>query len=217
MPMNGVLGMMEVLERQGLIAARRPLVATMRDSAQALLRIIDDLLDFSKIEAGRLELETTAFSLASLIEGAADTLRPQVVAKGLTLDTEMEPGSDDALLGDPTRVRQNPVQSAKQRGQVHRNGRNSGVHRDQPARWRRNAVTIVVADTDIGLDDEQQACLFQPFTLADGSTTRRALALVLERDKPAREWHRGQTPLESRKTFDEVISNETALRHSGEA
>ena len=58
-PMNGVLGMMEVLDRQGLDPAQRRTVATMRDSAQALLRIIDDVLDFSKIEAGRLELEAT--------------------------------------------------------------------------------------------------------------------------------------------------------------
>ena len=58
-PMNGVLGMIEVLERQGLDAAQQRTVATMRDSAQALLRIIDDVLDFSKIEAGRLELEET--------------------------------------------------------------------------------------------------------------------------------------------------------------
>ncbi len=63
-PMNGVLGMMEVLERQGLGDDQLPLVATMHDSAQALVRIIDDVLDFSKIEAGRLELETTAFSLS---------------------------------------------------------------------------------------------------------------------------------------------------------
>src|SRR5262249_62213365 len=56
-PMNGVLGMMEVLERQGILDAQRQTLATMRDSAQALLRIIDDVLDFSKLEAGRLELE----------------------------------------------------------------------------------------------------------------------------------------------------------------
>jgi signal transduction histidine kinase len=64
-PMNGVLGMMEVLDRQGLNASQQRTVATMRDSAQALLRIIDDVLDFSKIEAGRLELEAAPFSLST--------------------------------------------------------------------------------------------------------------------------------------------------------
>ena len=81
--MNGVLGMMEILEHQGLDKEQLKSVATMRDSAQALLRIIDDLLDFSKIEAGRLELEDTAFSLSGLITGALDTFRPQASAKGL--------------------------------------------------------------------------------------------------------------------------------------
>src|SRR6516225_8003703 len=78
----------------------------MRDLAQALLRIIDDVLDFSKIEAGKLELEETAFSFSELVAGAVDTLRPQAVAKGLAIEAEIEPGSDDALVGDPTRIRQ---------------------------------------------------------------------------------------------------------------
>ena len=81
-------------------------VSTIRDSAQSLLRIIDDVLDFSKIEAGRLELEETAFSLSGLIEGVAGTFRQQAIMKGLALDIEIDAGSDDALVGDPTRVRQ---------------------------------------------------------------------------------------------------------------
>ena len=118
-PMNGVLGMMEVMEQQGLTDNQRPLVATMRDSAQALLRIIDDILDFSKIEAGRLELETTVFSLSSLVGGAVETFRPQVIAKGLKVRAEIDSGSDDALIGDPTRIRRDSVQSFEQRSQIH--------------------------------------------------------------------------------------------------
>ena len=64
------------------------------------------MLDFSKIEAGRLELEETAFSLSGLIEGVAGTFRQQAIIKGLALDVEIDAGSDDALVGDPTRVRQ---------------------------------------------------------------------------------------------------------------
>src|SRR5215471_5095704 len=105
-PMNGVLGMIEVLERQGLTKDQRRIIVIMRESAQALLRIIDDVLDFSKIEAGRLELEATPFSLSGLVEGVLDALRPQVLAKGLTLDAEIDAGSQDALIGDPTRIRQ---------------------------------------------------------------------------------------------------------------
>ena len=100
-PMNGVLGMIEVLERQGLNDAQRRTVSTIRDSAQALLHIIDDVLDFSKIEAGRLELEATAFSLSGLIEGALDTFRPQAVAKGLALEAEIEAGRTTRCSGIP--------------------------------------------------------------------------------------------------------------------
>jgi PAS domain S-box-containing protein len=172
-PMNGVLGMMEVLERLGLGEAQRPLVATMRDSAHALLRIIDDVLDFSKIEAGRLELETTAFSLSGLIDSASDTLRPQAAARGLTLDTEIEAGSNDALLGDPTRVRQILFNLLSNAVKFTRTGGIRVKTATTPLGGGGMQVTIVVADTGIGLDDEQQARLFQPFTQADNSTTRR--------------------------------------------
>jgi signal transduction histidine kinase len=78
-PMNGVLGMVDVLERHTLTEDQRRIVVTMRQSARALLRIIDDVLDFSKIEAGRLELEAIPFSLSGLDEGVLDRLRPQVL------------------------------------------------------------------------------------------------------------------------------------------
>ena len=172
-PMNGVLGMMEVLEHQGLDKEQLKSVATMRDSAQALLRIIDDLLDFSKIEAGRLELEDTAFSLSGLIAGALDTFRPQASAKGLLLEADIAAGSNDALVGDPTRVRQilfNLLSNALKfttKGGVEVRAATS------PLGDGATRVTLAVRDTGIGLSDEQRARLFQPFAQADSSTTRR--------------------------------------------
>jgi CheY-like chemotaxis protein/HPt (histidine-containing phosphotransfer) domain-containing protein len=145
----------------------------MRDSAQALLRIIDDVLDFSKIEAGRLELEETAFSLSGLVAGAIDTLRPQTAAKGLAIAAEIEPGSDDALLGDPTRIRQilfNLLSNAvkfTERGEIIVRGGTA------PLGGGQTEVTLAVKDTGIGLAAAQQARLFEPFSQADSSTTRR--------------------------------------------
>jgi signal transduction histidine kinase/DNA-binding response OmpR family regulator len=172
-PMNGVLGMVEVLERQGLNKVQRRTVSTIRDSGQALLHIIDDVLDFSKIEAGRLELEATPFSLSGLIEGALDTFRPQAVAKGLALDAEIEAGSDDALLGDPNRVRQilfNLLSNAlkfTERGGVRVRAATAALG------GGRTRATLAVSDTGIGLDVEECARLFRPFAQADTSTTRR--------------------------------------------
>src|SRR5213080_637564 len=172
-PMNGVLGMIEVLERQGLTKDQRRIIVTMRESAQALLRIIDDVLDFSKIEAGRLELEATPFSLSGLVEGVLDTFRPQVLAKGLTLDAEIDAGSQDALVGDPTRVRQilfnllsNAIKFTDHGGVRVRAG-------TLPLGGGSTRATIAVTDTGLGLGAEQLARLFQPFVQADSSTTRQ--------------------------------------------
>src|SRR3954454_19315590 len=145
----------------------------MRESAQALLRIIDDVLDFSKIEAGRLDLEQTAFSLSGLIEGAIKTLTPQAEAKRLGLATEIRSGAEDSLLGDPTRVRQillNLLSNAVKFTEAGEVRVRAGT---APLGGGKTRVTIAVTDTGIGLDAEQQARLFRPFTQADSSTTRR--------------------------------------------
>jgi signal transduction histidine kinase len=172
-PMNGVLGMIDVLERQGLTKEQRPTVGTIRDSGQSLLRIIDDVLDFSKIEAGRLELEATSFSLSGLVGSIVDTLRPQATAKGLILDVEIDAGSQDALVGDPPRVRQilfNLLGNAikfTERGGVR-------IHvGTTPLGAGNTRATLAVSDSGIGLDEEQVAKLFQPFVQADDSTTRQ--------------------------------------------
>jgi PAS domain S-box-containing protein len=172
-PMNGVLGMMEILEYQGLNQDQLKSVATMRDSAQALLRIIDDLLDFSKIEAGRLELEETAFSLSGLITGAVDTFRPQASAKGLLLEAYIAAGSNDALVGDPTRVRQILFNLLSNALKFTNKGGVEVRASTSPLGDGSTRVTLAVRDSGIGLSDEQRARLFQPFAQADSSTTRR--------------------------------------------
>ena len=171
-PMNGVLGMMELLERTELSTDQQRHVGIMRDSAQSLLRIIDDILDFSKIDAGRMDLETLPFSLHGLIAGTVDTFTPQARQKGLALFADPPGSGPDWLDGDPTRVRQilfNLIGNAlkfTERGFV----RVSAVSAIEGSFAR---VTLTVEDSGIGMDATQQARLFQPFSQADTSTTRR--------------------------------------------
>jgi signal transduction histidine kinase/DNA-binding NarL/FixJ family response regulator len=172
-PLNGVLGMMDVLGRQGLDAPQQGTVAIMRESAQALLRIIDDVLDFSKIEAGRLELEETAFSLSALADGISPAFQQEAATKGLALEVEIFPGSNDALVGDPMRVRQILFNLV---GNALKFTENGSVHirlATAPLDGGRVSLILAVADTGIGLSAEQSARLLQPFAQADSSTTRR--------------------------------------------
>jgi signal transduction histidine kinase/CheY-like chemotaxis protein/HPt (histidine-containing phosphotransfer) domain-containing protein len=172
-PMNGVIGTIELLERESLSERQKRLVGTVRTSAAALLRIIDDVLDFSKIEAGRMELEQAPFSLRSVIQSIADTLSVQAERKGLSVEVTVEPGTPDALSGDATRVRQilfnllgNAIKFTDVGG-VRVNARAAPIEDD------RMRLVLAVADTGIGMTAEQTARLFQPFAQADSSTTRR--------------------------------------------
>jgi CheY-like chemotaxis protein len=168
-PMNGVLGMIDVLERTELSVEQREALSTVRYSASALLRIIDDILDFSKIEAGRLDLEQIELSTVELIEGAAETLAPQAVAKGLSLVAYVAADAPDRVVGDPLRLQQilfNLLGNAikfTEAGSVRLTLENAGD----------GLLRIKVADTGIGLTDAQRGRLFQPFVQADSATTRR--------------------------------------------
>jgi signal transduction histidine kinase/FixJ family two-component response regulator/HPt (histidine-containing phosphotransfer) domain-containing protein len=172
-PMNGVLGMIDVLERQELTKDQRRLIVIMRESSQTLLRIIDDVLDFSKIEAGRVELEATPFSLSGLVEGVLDTFRSQGLAKGLRLDAEIDSGSQDALVGDPTRVRQILFNLLSNAVKFTDHGGVRVRVSTSPLGGGSTRATLVVTDTGIGLSEQQLARLFQPFVQADSSTTRQ--------------------------------------------
>ena len=168
-PMNGVLGMIDVLERSPLSVEQREALGTVRYSASALLRIIDDILDFSKIEAGRLDLESIELSTVELIEGVAETLASQAAAKGLKLAAYVAADVPDRVTGDPLRLQQilfnllgNAIKFTE-----------TGSVRLSLETADGSMLRIKVADTGIGLDDEQRSRLFQPFVQADSSTTRR--------------------------------------------
>ncbi|WP_353858567.1 ATP-binding protein [Azospirillum formosense] len=176
-PMNGVLGMLELLERTPLDGGQRDTVATMRESATSLLRIIDDILDFSKIEAGKMDLEQVPVSIPALVEGVADTLAPAARAKGLALLTYVDPALPPALTGDPVRLRQilfnlcgNAIKFTERGRIVVQATLAAGAGTDTRTATR---LRIEVADTGIGIAETARRQLFQPFTQAESSTARR--------------------------------------------
>ncbi|WP_395458460.1 ATP-binding protein [Azospirillum melinis] len=173
-PMNGVLGMLGLLERTELDDHQRDTVGTMRESANALLRIIDDILDFSKIEAGKMDLERVALSVPALVEGVAETLAPAAGAKGLALLTYVDPAIPQALLGDPVRLRQILFNLAGNAIKFTEAGRVVlRAELESPATGSETLLRIAVCDTGIGIAEATRQRLFQPFTQAESSTTRR--------------------------------------------
>ncbi len=172
-PMNGVLGMLGLLERTALDEHQQDTVGTMRESATSLLRIIDDILDFSKIEAGKMDVERVGLSIPVLVEGVAETLAPSARAKGLSLLTYIDPAIPPTLLGDPVRLRQilfnlggNAIKFTES-GRIVLRAALSGTGPETAG------LQIEVTDTGIGIPDAARRRLFQPFTQAESSTTRR--------------------------------------------
>jgi signal transduction histidine kinase/DNA-binding response OmpR family regulator len=174
-PMNGVIGMTTLLLATRLDAEQLELTNAIRQSADALLALINDILDFSKIEAGKLEIEITDFDLRDVVEGSVEMFAPGAEEKGLRLYGTIDAGVPDSLRGDPGRIRQallNMLSNAVKftsMGEV-----KVQVSLVSPANTAGAvAVRIAVIDTGIGIPRQVQDRLFQPFTQADGSTTRR--------------------------------------------
>ncbi|HRQ83274.1 MAG TPA: ATP-binding protein, partial [Azospirillaceae bacterium] len=172
-PMNGVLGMLELLERTRLDSRQGDIVATIRDSAAALLSIVNDVLDYSKIEAGRMELEQAPVGLGALAENVCEMLGPAARAKGLRLTCHVDPGLPPAVLADQVRLRQILFNLA---GNAVKFTQQGGVHvrafpQAQGDGWVR--VAFEVADTGIGIAPETLSRLFAPFAQAEPSIARR--------------------------------------------
>ncbi|MDO8934260.1 MAG: CHASE domain-containing protein, partial [Rhodocyclaceae bacterium] len=189
-PMNGVIGMIDVLHQTSLQGSQIEMIDTIRDSAFALLSIIEDILDFSKIEAGKLEIEQVPISLAAVVEKACGMLDPLALKKDVELTLFTDPRLPARVLGDPQRLRQiviNLVNNAiKFSSGLGRPGR-VAVRAVLVAREAEQVVIdIRVTDNGIGMDADTQARLFSPFTQADVSTTRRfggtGLGLIIARD-----------------------------------
>lgn len=172
-PMNGILGMSELLMQTPLNDKQRRYVHNLQKSGQTLIQIINDILDISKIEAGKLKLEQIAFDLRQLVTEAQELFSGQAGSKGLRLTTILSEAVGHEYVGDPVRIRQilanligNAIKFTAQ-GQV---TVSMTVVDDAVGQ---TDVCLKVQDTGIGVEPAIQAKLFAPFTQADGSTTRK--------------------------------------------
>src|SRR5512139_952588 len=171
-PMHGILGMSGLLLKTPLDGRQREYVSTLKSSAENLLTIINDILDFSKIEAGKLAIEQVAFSPADLVQGVVALFQARALEKNLHLTLSLPDNPPPALLGDPTRIRQillNLVDNAikfTHRGEVELLARFEPDEGGIGCQFR-------VRDSGIGMSEDTQSRLFQAFSQADSSTTRR--------------------------------------------
>ncbi len=180
-PMNGVIGMVDVLQQSSLKPAQVEMANIIRDSAFALLAIVDDILDFSKIEAGKLQIESAPMSVAAIVEGACATLDRMAAKKKVELMLFVDPAIPATVMGDAGRLRQILINLAnnaiKFSSGLDRQGKVSVravLAESEPAGSTPERATLefCVADNGIGMDKETRARLFTAFTQADSSTTR---------------------------------------------
>jgi signal transduction histidine kinase/CheY-like chemotaxis protein/HPt (histidine-containing phosphotransfer) domain-containing protein len=172
-PMNGVIGMLELLDDGPLRTQQREFVRTASRSAEALLTIINDILDFSKVEAGKLDIERIEFDLWHTVEDVTTLLGERAHAKGLELITAIDPDVPTVVWGDPGRLRQillnlagNAIKFTESGQVVVKVAR--ALTDDDPSRIR-----FEITDSGPGIPPDVTARLFQPFSQADSSTTRR--------------------------------------------
>ncbi|MHB8766586.1 MAG: ATP-binding protein [Deferrisomatales bacterium] len=172
-PLNGIIGMADLLADTPLTQEQSEFAQTIRASAQTLLSLVDNVLDFSKVEAGKLEPRETDLDFHALLRGAVAMFAPQAEAKGVRLSSLLDPRVPYALRGDPVYLRQiviNLLSNAikfTERGEVILSAR---LEADGPDAA---TVRVEVADTGIGIPAEARARIFEPFTQADASITRR--------------------------------------------
>ena len=213
-PMNGVVGMTELLSRTALSATQTHLTKTIRSSAQILLQIVNDLLDLSKIRAGKVTLEALPIDLGQVLEECTSLFAGSAEGQGIELIVCPPARTAHALLGDPLRVRQilmnlvgNAVKFTSQ-GEVVVRADIESVAAD------RAIVRISVADTGIGMDAIAINRIFEPFSQADETTTRRfgGTGLGLSICKELADLMQGRITVESKPQIGSTFSLSLPLK-----
>jgi len=172
-PMNGIIGMTELLLKTSLTSKQYDSANLIRTSAQSLLTIINDILDFSKIEAGQMTLELTDFDLRAIVEDVTELVCVQAGAKKLSVMCYVGPSIPRYLIGDAGRLRQILANLANNAIKFTEHGE-VVLRADLVASDSAYATVVFsVSDTGIGISDEELARLFRPFGQADGSISRR--------------------------------------------
>ncbi|WP_048817758.1 PAS domain-containing hybrid sensor histidine kinase/response regulator [Desulforamulus hydrothermalis] len=186
-PMNGILGFAEVLLQQNLTHEQTESVKVIQQCGEQLLELINDILDLSKIESGKLVLERTDFSLRKLIHEAVSLVEPKLAARNVEMIIQLQQDLPDYFKGDPTRIRQilnNLLSNAAKF--THRGYVKISVAGEGPVQENEIKLKFIVEDTGIGIPKDKLELIFQAFTQADGSTTRKyggtGLGLTISRN-----------------------------------
>jgi two-component system sensor histidine kinase/response regulator len=172
-PMNGILGMTELTLDTELTKEQRDNLGLVRLSAESLLTVLNDILDFSKIEAGKLDFESIPFDLRESLGEAMQTLSFRAHQKGLELIYDVQPDVPEALIGDPGRIRQILVNLIGNAIKFTEHGEIFVSVALQAEELQRVRLQISVTDTGIGIPLDRQDKIFEAFSQADGSTSRR--------------------------------------------
>ena len=172
-PMNGVLGVTELLLEMPQDDEQKRYLTMVKSSADALLHVIDDILDFSKIEAGHLDLDARPFSVRDFVADAAHLFDLPARQKGLTLTASVEGSGPDVIVADAERLRQVLVNLVGNAIKFTRAGSVTVTATVTPVSGGDHVVRFTVSDTGIGVPEERQASIFDAFTQADGSITRK--------------------------------------------
>ncbi len=172
-PMNGVIGISSLLEDTKLNERQRQYVKTLQTSSNSLLSLINDILDFSKIEVGKLELDRVDFNLHQLLDDLIDMISVNINGENLELICSISPGTPTLLIGDSGRLRQVLLNLAGNAFKFTTSGQISITIQSKEESAQDVLLYVTVKDTGIGIPLEKQNTLFDCFTQADSSTTRR--------------------------------------------